>query len=57
MLGVASLADEPVHIEASCTDCGEPIVFDHDPMHPPSIDAVVHVLVPTRQWYEDIGFT
>jgi hypothetical protein len=57
MLGVASLVDEPVRIEASCTDCGEPIVFDHDPPHPPPSDAVVHFLVPARRWYDDIGFT
>jgi hypothetical protein len=23
----------------------------------PSIDAVVHFLVPARRWYDDIGFT
>src|SRR3979411_501345 len=31
MLGIPALLRRPVHIDASCTDCGEPITFDADP--------------------------
>jgi len=57
MLGVAMIAGEPVHIEAECGDCRAPITLDASPDRPPDSDAVVHFLVPARQWYDDIGFT
>ncbi len=58
MLGIPVVADRRVHIDASCTDCGEPMVFDVDPRQPTlDVEGVVHFLVPARRWYEDIGFT
>jgi hypothetical protein len=57
MLGVAVLANEPVRIEASCADCGEPMILHADPRAKSSDVAVVHFLVPARRWYDDIGFT
>jgi hypothetical protein len=58
MLGVAMLVDRPLLAETHCADCGERIAVECDPLHPPSeCQAVVHFLVPARQWYDDIGFT
>jgi hypothetical protein len=58
MLGIPVVADRRVHIDASCTDCGEPMAFDVDPMQPTlDVEGVVHFLLPARRWYEDIGFT
>jgi hypothetical protein len=57
MLGVAVLANEPVHIETQCTDCKAPISLSAEPDRPPTDPSVVHFLVPARRWYDDIGFT
>jgi hypothetical protein len=57
MLGVAVLANETVRIEATCTDCGEPIAFHVEPSAGTSERALVHFLLPARRWYDDIGFT
>jgi hypothetical protein len=57
MFGVAMIAKEPVRIESRCTDCGERMTIHCDPSSAPTIDAVVHFLVPARSWYADIGFT
>jgi len=57
MLGVAMIANEPVNIETRCTDCGERMTIHCDPTTAPTMDAVVHFLVPARRWYDDIGFT
>lgn len=57
MLGIAMIAEEAVRIETRCTDCGEPMALEASPDRPPDSSAVVHFLVPARQWYADIGFT
>lgn len=57
MLGIAMIAHEWVSIDATCTDCGEPLRFSADPDSPSPEDFVVHFLVPARRWYDDIGFT
>jgi hypothetical protein len=57
MLGVAVLANEPVQIEARCTDCETPMSIAAGPTRPPTDTSVVHFLVPARRWYDDIGFT
>jgi hypothetical protein len=58
MLGIPVVADRRVHIDASCTDCGEPMTFDVDPRQPTlDVEGVVHFLLPARRWYDDIGFT
>ena len=58
MLGIAVIAGEPVRVEATCTDCGEPVALDVNPDGGvASRDLVVHFLVPARRWYEDIGYT
>ena len=57
MLGIPVVLNEAVQGRTRCTDCGSPMTIDCSPLHPPTIDAVVHFLVPARQWYEDIAFT
>jgi hypothetical protein len=57
MLGIPMVLNEPVQVHTKCTDCGSPMMIDCSPSHPPTVDAVVHFLVPARRWYEDIGFT
>lgn len=57
MLGIAMIASEPVRIDTHCTDCLSPMTLRADPARAPSLDAVVHFLVPARRWYDDIGFT
>ena len=60
MLGVMVIANEPVRVEAECTDCREPISIDASPdvgVGSGLGEMVVHFLVPARNWYEDIGFT
>ena len=59
MFGIAAMVREKVDIEATCTDCGEPM---HLRVHPqtgpePGTEGIVHFLVPAHRWYEDIGFT
>jgi hypothetical protein len=57
MLGIPIVLNEEVQGRTRCTDCGSPMTFDCSPARPPTIDAVVHFLVPARRWYEDIAFT
>ena len=57
MFGIPVITGEPVRIEASCTDCGESVTIHADPLAGTSDSAVVHFLLPARQWYDDIGFT
>ena len=44
-------------IESSCADCGEPLAIDVRDRRPVQRDYLFHVLVPARQWWEDIVFT
>ena len=57
MLGVAMIANEPVRIEAACTDCGALMTLEVEPDSRPTDTSVVHFLVPARYWYDDIEFT
>ena len=57
MLGIPMVLNAPVQVHTKCTDCGSPMTIDCSPSQPPTVDAVVHFLVPARRWYEDIGFT
>jgi hypothetical protein len=45
------------HIEASCADCGEPIEVDVRDRQAVPDKHLFHVLVPARQWWDDIVFT
>ena len=44
-------------IESSCADCGEPFVIEVRDRKAVKCDYVFHVLVPARQWWDDIVFT
>ena len=44
-------------IESSCADCGEPLAVDVRDRKPVQRDYLFHVLVPARQWWDDIVFT
>ena len=44
-------------IESSCADCGEPLAIDVRDRKPVQRDYLFHVLVPARQWWDDIVFT
>jgi len=57
MLGVAVIANEPVRIDASCTDCKCPVTLVASPERGVESRWVVHFLLPARQWYDDIGYT
>lgn len=58
MLGIPIIANEPTRIETKCVHCDDALVFTGYPDRPPEIDdAVVHFLVPARNWYDDLGFT
>jgi hypothetical protein len=44
-------------IESTCADCGEPVAVDVRDRKPVQRDYLFHVLVPARQWWDDIVFT
>jgi len=44
-------------IESSCADCGEPLTVEVRDQKPVQRDYLFHVLVPARQWWDDIVFT
>ena len=44
------------HVSATCGDCGDPIEVDLQDGPAPA-DYVFHVVVPARQWWDDIVFT
>jgi hypothetical protein len=44
-------------IESSCADCGELLAVDVGDQKPVQRDYLFHVLVPARQWWDDIVFT
>ena len=44
-------------IESSCADCGESLAVDVRNGEPVQHDYLFHVLVPARQWWDDIVFT
>jgi hypothetical protein len=44
-------------VESSCADCGESLAVDVRNGEPVQRDYLFHVLVPARQWWDDIVFT
>jgi len=66
MLGVAAMFMTEVTIETRCTDCGDPVKFFLDPHAFPAFSfpkgskdekAIIHFLMPARQWHDDIAAT
>jgi hypothetical protein len=56
-LGIAAIVDEDVTVEASCADCGDPMRFRVKRGQGVQGCGLVHLLVPMREWYRDIGYT
>ena len=54
-IGVVLRTDSVVR--TTCPDCDEPIDLDVRGHRPTDTSAVFHVLVPAREWWNDIGFT
>jgi hypothetical protein len=55
-LGIAAIVNEDVVVETSCADCGDPMRLrvKHGQV---CGDGIVHLLLPVREWYRDIGYT
>jgi hypothetical protein len=54
---ICAALDSDGRIESSCADCGEPLAVDVRDRKPVQSDYLFHVLVPARQWWDDIVFT
>jgi hypothetical protein len=54
--GIPAALHTDGHVSTTCGDCGDPIEIDLRDGPAPS-DHVFHVVVPARQWWEDIVFT
>jgi len=54
-IGVVLRADST--IRTTCPDCAAPIVLEVRGYRPSDSSPVFHVLVPARDWWNDIGFT
>ena len=52
----AALASDG-RVESRCADCGESLAVDVRDRKPVQRDYLFHVLVPARQWWDDIVFT
>lgn len=59
MLGIPVITRSSAAIAASCACCNAPMRYHVDPEHGPDAHrgGLVHVLVPARRWYDDIGYT
>ena len=55
--GVCAALHTDGRIESSCADCGEPLAVDVRDRQAVQRDYLFHVLVPARQWWDDIVFT
>jgi hypothetical protein len=56
-IGIAAIVNEDVVIEASCADCGDPMRIRVSRRDGVRGTGLVHLLVPMRDWYRDIGYT
>jgi len=58
MLGIPASLNISARIHTSCACCDESVGIDVDAETGPREEAgIVHILLPARRWYEDIGFT
>jgi hypothetical protein len=55
--GVCAALHADGRIEASCPDCGEPLVVEVSDARPDRPDLLFHCLVPAARWWDDIVFT
>lgn len=56
-IGICAALHADGRIEASCPDCGEPILLEIRDSKPDDESLLFHVLVPAREWWDDIVFT
>ena len=56
-LAICAAMHSDGRIESSCADCGEPLAVDVRDQKAVQGDYLFHVLVPARQWWDDIVFT
>jgi hypothetical protein len=57
-LGIPGALHGDGRIESECACCGEPVRLEvHDGAVTEGADILVHLLVPVRRWWDDIGFT
>jgi hypothetical protein len=58
MLGIPASLGIAARVETSCACCNELMRIDVDAARGPlSSEGLVHIFVPARRWYDDIGFT
>lgn len=58
MLGIPASLGVGARVETSCACCDEPVSIEVDRERGPlSDEGLVHIYLPARQWYDDIGFT
>ncbi len=57
MLGVPASLGIDAQVEARVAGSDETIAIDVSAADGPRGEGIVHILVPARQWYEDIGYT
>ena len=56
-LGIPGALHADGHIDSECACCGEPVALDvRDGELVEGTDLLVHILVPARRWWDDIGF-
>jgi len=55
--GICAALHTDGRIEASCADCGEPLIVEVQGRRPVPDDYLFHVLVPASHWWDDIVFT
>jgi hypothetical protein len=55
--GVCAALHADGRVEASCADCGESLAIEFRDGKPDDRSLLFHVLVPARQWWDDIVFT
>lgn len=58
MLGIPASLGCAARVEASCACCDEPMFVDVAAERGPTAgEGLVHIFLPARRWYDDIGFT
>ncbi len=56
-LGIPAALRADAEVEASCAQSGEPIQISVTDQQVRGSDALVHFLIPFRDWYDDLVFT
>jgi hypothetical protein len=57
-LGIPAALHADARVESVCADCGERVELEvRDGRLVRGAELLVHVLVPARRWWDDIGFT